>query len=267
MTPSADDELQQIASALDATPQLVPFLPELLADLWEMGGSPALVAQWLGGLDLPSSSTRVLDLGCGKGAVSLRLARDLGFQVHGVDLMKPFIDWARSRAAHWGLSERCQFETGDLREVARSARGYDVAVYASVGALGPLDECVGTLRRCVRDGGFLVVEEGFLAPAVGRGTRFVNLAGYEETRSRLTAHGDEILRERVLAPEEMGTIDRRYIESISARAEVLATRHPDKAALLLDYVERQKSAAAAWEHDARSAAWLLQKPGLQNMSR
>jgi protein-L-isoaspartate O-methyltransferase len=257
LTPSADDELQQIASALDATPQLVPFLPELLADLWEMGGSPALVAEWLGGLDLPSGSTRVLDLGCGKGAVSLTLARDLGFQVHGVDLMRPFVEEARARAAQWGLSGRCRFETGDLREVARSARGYEVAVYASVGTLGPLDECVRTLRRCVRDGGYLVVEEGFLATGVARGTRFVNLAGYEETRRRLTACGDEILRERVRSPEEMGAIDRRYIESISARAEVLAARHPGKAPLFLDYVERQRSAAAAWEREARSAAWLL----------
>jgi SAM-dependent methyltransferase len=259
VAPTTGDEPQQIAAALDATPELVPYLPELLADLWDLGGSPPLVAEWLGGLGLPADSTRVLDLGCGKGAVSLTVARDLGVQVHGVDLMGPFVREARVRAAEWGLSDRCRFEKGDLREVARSVTGYDVVVYASVGALGPLNECVATLRRCVRDGGYLVVDEGFLAPGVGSGSTFVNLAGYRETRRRLTSYGDVILRERILGPEEMSAVDQRYIESIGARAEVLAARTPGEASLIRSYVERQRHAAAAWEREVRSAAWLMQK--------
>jgi SAM-dependent methyltransferase len=259
VAPFAEDEVQQIAAALDATPELVPYLPGLLADLWDLGSSPGLFSDWLSEVDLPAHGTRVLDLGCGKGAVSLALARDLGFSVHGVDLMGPFVDEARAQASDRGLSHLCRFEKGDLREVARSARDYDVVVYASVGVLGPLDACVGMLRRCVRDRGLLIVDEGFLVPGVEIGTPFADLAGYEETRRRLTAHGDEILRERVLTAEEIRAVDQRYIDSISARAEALAARHPGDAALILSYVGRQRQAATAWERDARSAAWLLRR--------
>lgn len=258
---STHDEREQVAAALDATPELVPWLPELLADLWDLGSSPPLVAQWLGELDLPRESTRVLDLGCGKGAVSLTLARDLGFQAHGVDLFEPFVLEARARAAEWGLADRCRFEKGDIHAVVRSSAGYDVVVYASVGALGPLDECVGALRGCVGRDGLLVIDEGFLAPGVGTEAGFRNLVGYEESRRRLTSHGDAILRERTLDPEEMRAIDRRYLESIDTRANALAAEHPDHAALIRSYVERQRHAADAWERAAVSAAWLLRKEG------
>jgi cyclopropane fatty-acyl-phospholipid synthase-like methyltransferase len=255
----SEDELQQVASALDASPRLVPFLPELLADLWDLGSSPRLVSGWLGALGLPTGSTSVLDLGCGKGAVSLTLARDLDFRARGVDLFEPFVREARGRAAEWGLSGQCRFETGDLRVVARSTTGHDVVVYASVGVLGPLDECVATLRQCVREGGFMVVDEGVLAPGAAGENPFPDLADLEESRRRLTAHGDRILRERVLTAEEMKVVDRRYIASIRARAEALAAHRPADAELVLGYVERQRRAAAAWERHALGAAWLLHR--------
>ena len=122
---SADGEHDQIAAALDATTELLPWLPELLADLFELGSSPTLVAEWLRGLGLPRETTRVLDLGCGKGAVSLTLARDLGFRVHGVDLCEAFVLEARATAAEWGLTDRCRFEKADLRSVARARNDYD----------------------------------------------------------------------------------------------------------------------------------------------
>ncbi len=255
---STDDELQQIAAALDATPELVPFLPELLADLWDLGSSPPLITSWLRDLQLPRE-TRVLDLGCGKGAVSLTLARELGFRVHGVDLFEPFVCDARARAEDWGLTALCRFETGDLREVVRTAEGYDVVVYASVGALGQLDDCVSALRRCLRGGGYLLIEDGYLAPDAAPAAGSGKLADHDESLRRLTAHGDALLREQALDPAEMRAVDERYIRSISARAEALAKVRPADADLVRGYVERQRRAASAWERSSVSATWLLRK--------
>jgi SAM-dependent methyltransferase len=252
------DQERQIAAALDATPELLPYLPELLADLWDLGASPELIAGWLRRAGLPRGS-RVLDLGCGKGAVSLTLARELGLRAYGVDLFEPFIRDARARAAEWRLESLCRFETGDLSEVAREAAGYDAVVYASVGALGRLDRCVETLRGCVRTGGSILIEDGCLALGVEPGPGFEKLAPLEESRRRLASHGDEILREQILEPAEMRAVDQRYIESIAARAWQLAAAHPGDAELILGYVGRQERAAAAWERNARSATWLLRK--------
>lgn len=255
---SAEDE-SRIAAALDATPELLPYLPELLADLWELGSSPALITDWLRELELPPAATRVLDLGCGKGAVSLTVARELGFRVHGVDLFEPLLAEARAGAAAWGLAGLCRFDRGDLREVVRTAKDYDVVVYASVGALGALDACVAALRECVRGGGYMVIEDGCLARLEVPEPGFEHYVGLEESRQRLAARGDLILRERLRGPEEMQALDASYIRCIRARAESLAAAHAEDAALILGYVDAQQRAAAAWERNALSAAWLLRR--------
>jgi SAM-dependent methyltransferase len=258
MTTSSNDELRQIAAALDATPKLVPYLAELLTDLWDLGSSPDLVKDWLRELALPAQ-TKVLDLGCGKGAISLTLARDLGFKVHGIDLFEPFILDARARASEWGLDHLCRFEQGDLKQALQSATGYDVVVYASVGALGRLDHTVARLRQTVGRGGYMVIDEGFLAPGVDPQPGFGTLVPHAETNRLLTSHGDEILHERTMDPAEMRALDERYIESISTRAEELAAAHPGDADLIRSYIDRQQAAAAAWERSAISAAWLVQR--------
>ena len=59
----------QIAASLEATPELLPFIPELLADVWALGGSPEALVELLRPLGLSGTATRLLDLGCGKGAI------------------------------------------------------------------------------------------------------------------------------------------------------------------------------------------------------
>ncbi len=75
---------REIAGSLDADPVLIPFLPELLADLDELGSSAEQVVGVLAPLALPRAA-RVLELGCGKGVVAVRLASEFGFSVLAVD--------------------------------------------------------------------------------------------------------------------------------------------------------------------------------------
>jgi SAM-dependent methyltransferase len=257
---SSDAEKAQVAAALDATPELIPYLPALLADLWDLGSSPALIVDWLREAGLPAPGARVLDLGCGKGAVALSLARELGCSAHGVDLFEPFLEEARTRAGEWDLAGSCRFERGDLREVARTARGFDAVVYASVGVLGAVDDCVAVLRQCVRSGGWMVVEDGCLAEGIGAPEPgYERYAGLAESRRRLESQGDRIVREHVLGPAEMRALDESYIRRIRARAEALAAAHPQDADLIRGYVARQERAALGWERNARSVTWLLQR--------
>ena len=74
---------QDIANYFDIPPKLLPFIPELFKDLWELGSSPKVVLEWISHLKLPAYKTKVLDLGCGKGAVSITLARELKFNILG----------------------------------------------------------------------------------------------------------------------------------------------------------------------------------------
>lgn len=108
-------EKSVLAEALGVSPEIVHYLPELLADIWVLGSWPKVIVDWLRHLDLPPQSTQVLDLGCGKGAVAIHLAQESGFRVLGIDLFPPFIQEAKFRASKYGLTSLCKFEIGDIR--------------------------------------------------------------------------------------------------------------------------------------------------------
>ncbi|MEY3749197.1 MAG: hypothetical protein RLZZ449_1091, partial [Actinomycetota bacterium] len=76
-----------------------------------------------------TSSKSILDVGCGPGRHSLELARR-GFRVTGIDISETFIDIARSRAEHEGLTNAKFFVV--------DARDHD----AMVSAVGQVDRVV-----------------------------------------------------------------------------------------------------------------------------
>ena len=91
----SEDEM--VAYALETHTALLPYLPELLADLQELGSDAEAITRVLGDLNLTKSTT-VVDLGCGKGAVAVEVAEGLNLRVLGIDLFEPFIESCKEQA-------------------------------------------------------------------------------------------------------------------------------------------------------------------------
>ena len=72
----------------------------------------AALRDWL----QPPTDTRVLELGCGVGRWSRRLAR-AGIRVTGVDLSPAMVAEATRRAKAEGVGDRCEFIEGDAAEL------------------------------------------------------------------------------------------------------------------------------------------------------
>jgi 2-polyprenyl-3-methyl-5-hydroxy-6-metoxy-1,4-benzoquinol methylase len=71
---------ENIVRSLDGSDvALRPFLPELLQDLWEIGSSAETMLALMKkhALHLLPPPRKILDLGCGKGAISIPIARAL----------------------------------------------------------------------------------------------------------------------------------------------------------------------------------------------
>jgi cyclopropane fatty-acyl-phospholipid synthase-like methyltransferase len=246
-----DEQQQEVARAFEMSPELLPFIPELLADLWELGSSLEVMIEAIRPLELPEGQTRVLDLGCGKGAISITLAKEFGFQALGIDLFEPFVQEARAKAKEMHVGALCQFVH----------RNFDVAVYAAVGGvLGTWDDCVAKMRRCVRPEGFILIDDGYLAgdEKVDR-PGYEHYAGHEETLQQLTSHGDTLLREETLSQEYLRAVDSRYVESVRKRAQKLAKKHPEAADMLSGYVKDQELESEIIETKLVGAVWLLQR--------
>lgn len=252
----------QIAQSLDGDPELLPHLPELLADLAELGTSAEDVIDALESCELTSAQTAI-DLGCGKGSVAVALAEKWRLRVTGVDGFQPFIDDARRLARKHSVDDLCRFHVGDVREAVGSGEVFDVALLLSVGSiLGDLEQSVAALRRIVRKGGYIVIEDCFLAEAADANNlppHYAEYADRTETRRRLQVHGDSIVTEQVFPHSEIEQINADNTEKIRRRAEQLAAEHPQLATALRAYVANQQDECEILEGPMRSALWVLQR--------
>lgn len=135
-TPDRQSLEESVAQAMDGEgPEIVPYLPYILQDAWELGTLPGTVIDLVRRHLTDWVRLRVLDLGCGKGAVSVRLARELGCRCLGIDALEEFISVAREKAAAFGVRRRCRFEVGDIRDRIHDLGRFDVIV---LGAIGPV---------------------------------------------------------------------------------------------------------------------------------
>jgi SAM-dependent methyltransferase len=239
--------------------RLLPLLPDLLADLGGLGSRPDDIADLLQGAGAPAGAS-VLDLGCGKGAVSVTLAERLGARVLGVDAFPPFLEAGRALASARGVADRCTFREGDVVEVLRGQSAHDVVLLVSVGPLlGDHRRTLEGLRRQVRPGGLVLIADGFLAEGIETLPGYEGCSSRASTLSELTAFGDVLVREIVTPPAETRAENNRYTALIRGRAEGLRRAHPDLVPLLDAYVARQEDEAAQIERGFVCATWALRR--------
>ncbi len=250
---------EQVARTMEADVRLLPVLPQLLVDLQELGTSADQVVSALYSAGVEPAST-VLDLGCGKGAVAVALAERLAVRVEGIDAFPPFLEAARALASVRGVSSRCVFRKGDIRNFLGRAGHYDTVLLLSVGPVsGDHQRTVADLRTLVRPGGYIVIEDGFLAQGVEHLSGCEGYAGRGETLHRLTASGDALVQEVVCTTEETRSVNERNTALIRQRARLLEASHPDLAGSLGAYVARQERETERLGTDLICAVWVLRR--------
>lgn len=245
---------EALAASLTAeTAELIPYLPYLLQDLWELGSSPAVMIDLLRGR-LPARA-RVLDLGCGKGAVSIRMAQALGVKVKGIDLLPAFIEDARQRAQTYGVSTLCLFETGDIQEALARERGYDCVIWGAVGnVLGDYPALLQGLWQATRPGGLVLLDDAYTKDPAR--VRLAQCPTYAQWTDMFAEAGLAVLEALEAGPEEDG-VNEANNRHIRARADELIARHPDKRGLFEGYVQSQQAECDDLSDGLVGVTWLL----------
>ncbi|HXF60986.1 MAG TPA: class I SAM-dependent methyltransferase [Caldilineaceae bacterium] len=119
--------------------------------------------EWIHSHLLGGAASRILDLACGPGLYSSRLAR-LGHRCTGIDYSPASIAYARKEAEQHGLA--CTYHLADLR-AAEYGAGYDLAmlIFGELNVFRPAD-AERILAKCcaaLRPGGVLLLEPHTLA--------------------------------------------------------------------------------------------------------
>jgi cyclopropane-fatty-acyl-phospholipid synthase len=146
---------------------------------------------------------RVVETGCGWGALALHMARHYGVRVTAFNISRAQLSFARERAAREGLVDRVEFIDDDYRNVTGQ---YDV--FVSVGmlehvGLHHLETVAAVLRRTIRpDGGrglLHFIGRDVPCPLNAWIRRRIFPGGYTPTVAEVATHA--------LAPAGMSIID------------------------------------------------------------
>ena len=233
---------QEVARSIDATPALLPLVPELLAGLDALGSEPVQVAEFL--RDKLERGNRVLDLGMGKGAVAVELARELDVRVDGIDAMPAFVEEARAKAEEAGVLERCTFECGDLRSALGREEAYDAVLWVGIGMVfGTFAETVARLRGVVKRGGLIYIDD------VER----------PEAKSELTLFGDELVLEHFPTAAQTAELNATILELLHDNASRVTERYPDQCEAVENWIRVQSEASKVLEETLRPAVYLVRR--------
>jgi len=252
---------EKLACSLTAeTTELIPFLPYLLQDLWELGSNPREMI-WLIKKHMPiSEHAKVLDIACGKGAVSINIARELAVSVYGFDLLPDFIDYANKKAKELHVGPLCHFAVANANDAVNTEADYDCVIFGAAGnILGDPAETLSKLRRTVKQGGFILIDEGYLPG--GSGNEDVKYKNYEylthgQWLRLFSASGLKLVEEAPNVEAYDFDSDNR---AIAARAAELTARHPEKREIFGQYIQSQLNECEDLESNIVGVTWLLQK--------
>ena len=253
-----------LACSLSAdTTELLPFLPYILQDYWELGSDPGVMVQMIKNNVRLSANTRVLDLACGKGAVSVKIADKLQAKVKGIDITPEFIEYAEKKAKEYCVDDLCAFVIGDINEAVKTERDYDCVILGAVGleVLGGPAETLKKLKSTVKPGGCILIEDGYIADESKREKIRFNRDIHLTKQQWLDLFSDAGL-DLVETASGFGEGDLDSVSgmaAITARVNELIEKYPDKKTILEEYVRSQQDEYDDIDDSLICVTWVLIK--------
>jgi ubiquinone/menaquinone biosynthesis C-methylase UbiE len=219
---------------------IFPYLPYILQDLWEMGASVnnihTLIERYQ---KYFTGKLKILDLGCGKGVVSIKSAKKFGANCTGVDGMNEFIIEAKEKAKEHKVSELCSFELGDIRNSIVNYKNFDFVILGAVGPIfGSYSSTLSAVSKSLQPNGLLILDDGYLNDESSIPNP--NVLKRHMLMEQATSTGLVLLDEIISGTDEIKGIDEDMYKKIKDRCNELMTKYPEKEKLFKGYLMRQE---------------------------
>jgi SAM-dependent methyltransferase len=250
---------ESIVTSLDGSDkELYPYLAYILQDIWEIGADPEVVIELIAKYFSNYNDLEILDLGCGKGAVSVRLAQRFQCSCRGIDAMPDFIQTAKEKANEFGVDSYCFFEVGDIRKSLDYLPASDIIILGAIGpVLGDYRQTVTTLNRLLKPNGVFIIDDAYFENSSDFNHPF--LLKYDELCRQIESAGMLLLENRVVSRKEVVESDDLILSSIKKRCHELAEKHPGKKQLFDDYIAIQEHESNVNANKAVCTTLLIKK--------
>lgn len=230
---------ESVVTAMDGTnKELYPYLPYIFQDIWEIGADPDVIIKLIKKHSTNCTNLEVLDLGCGKGAVSIKISKSLGCKCYGIDAVPEFISFARKKAIEFEAEHLCTFETGDIREKVKELSGYDIIILGSIGPVfGDYYATLTTLSRCIHKNGIFIIDDSYIENHSDYTHQLIQKK--DAILQQIDSAGMQLTGEEIIKKENIRDSNDYMFVNLKKRCNELIDKYPDKKDLFVYYIQKQ----------------------------
>lgn len=229
-----------VVTAMDGTDrELFHYLPYILQDLWEIGSSPEIIISMVKKHKKNPSKLKILDLGCGKGAVSIKLAHKLNCRCVGIDALKEFIEEANKKAKEYNVEYLCKFVTGDIRLKIKECSNFDVIILGAIGPVfGNYYDTLSIIKKSLNKDGIIILDDCYFEDDSDHIHSLIQKK--DIILKQIAEAGMELIDEFVVQCDEIKKSNEYIFKNLKKRCNQLIEKYPDKKELFLNYIKQQE---------------------------
>lgn len=232
---------ESVLTAMDCTDrEILPYLPYILQDFWEIGSDPDVMIDLIKKHLSNFTNLKVLDLGCGKGAVSINIAKQINCECYGIDAIPEFISFSTSKADEHSVGNLCKFEVGDIREKIGALAKYDVIILGAIGQVfGNYFETLTLLNNNLKDGGIVIIDDGYIEDEIS--FKHDHVFSKSDLKKQISYAGMQLIDEVNVSGDENVTenYDTEH-NNLLKRCQELIVKYPEKSETFINYCDQQK---------------------------
>ena len=250
---------ESVVIAMDGSDkELFPFLPYILQDIWEIGADPDTIIKLIKKYCNNITELKVLDLGCGKGAISVKVSQKLECTCYGIDAFPEFVEFAQKKATEHKVNHLCKFELGDIREKVKELSGYDVVILGAIGPVfGDYFSTLSTLAKCINENGIFIIDDGY----INDDSDFFHPLMFKksEIMQQIEKAGMELVENDIMDREDIIDSDYYIFDNLKNRCHELIDKYPNKQKLFLDYIRKQEIENDVLENKVIGTTFVIKK--------
>jgi SAM-dependent methyltransferase len=250
---------ESVVIAMDGSDkELFPYFPYLLQDLWEIGTDPGTIIKLIDNQFTIWDSLNILDLGCGKGAVSIKIAEKFGCHCYGLDAIPEFIDYANEKAIEHKVGHLCNFETGDIREKVNLLSTYDIIILGAIGPVfGDYYTTLTTLSKYLGDKGVFIIDDAYIE---NDSDYYHPLIQKQEVIiKQIDSAGYQLVDDNIIQEDDIKDSGDFIFDNLKRRCNELIDKYPGKKKIFTNYIKKQEEENYVLENKVICSTMVIKK--------